>query len=302
MKINKKTGIAYLCLIIVFFCWGSVYVANRYILQTLTPTELACCRFLVSAAALGGTLLAKKEPIRVAKEDWKYMFFIGFMGYYLSMECTLNSVQYAGASLASLINSLNPVVITVFAAFFLKEKMTGRKIFCLILGLIGVLIVSGGASVEAAQLRGVIWGIGSILSWAWTAMYSRRLSARYDALVITFLGISISLLFHIPTAAISWTSHGTPTIWPMIVCCILYSGLFGTAIPQFLWNFALSRLPAGTCSMFYPLMPVFSALLGVALLGEILNARFFLGGALIVSTVIISCLPHPHDSRPPRRS
>lgn len=290
MKTTKSTGIAYLCLIIVFFCWGSVYVANRYVLRSLTPTELACCRFLISSLVLGSAILALREKIHIRREDLKWIFFIGFMGYYLSMECTLISVKYAGASLGSLINSLNPVFITAFAVFFLKEELTKRKVFCLILALIGVVIVSGGASAEGTQLLGVIWGIGSIVAWAWTAMYSRRLSSRYNALVITFLGITISLIFHIPTAAITLTQQGMPPISTTTVLCILYSAVFGTAVPQFLWNFALSRLPASTCSMFYPLMPVFSALLGVALLGETLGLRFFLGGILIVSTVVVNCL------------
>ncbi|MDD6197237.1 MAG: DMT family transporter [[Clostridium] aminophilum] len=49
--------------------------------------------------------------------------------------------------------------------------------------------------------------------------------------------------------------------------------------------------------MFYPLVPVFSALLGVMLLGESLSGRFFIGGAMIVSTVIVSCLPDKRGSR-----
>lgn len=58
------------------------------------------------AAALGGSLMVKKEKIRVERKDWKTFLFIGFMGCYLSMECKLISVQWAGASLTSLINSL----------------------------------------------------------------------------------------------------------------------------------------------------------------------------------------------------
>ena len=52
MKKARGEGIAYAALVTVFFCWGSVYVSNRYILNALTPLELACCRFLVAAAAL----------------------------------------------------------------------------------------------------------------------------------------------------------------------------------------------------------------------------------------------------------
>ena len=289
MNKSSGKGIAYVCLLIVFFFWGSVYVANRYILQELEAMELACLRFLVSSISLGLAILVSGQKIHVEKKDWKYMAFIGFMGYYLSMECTLLSVSYAGASLASLINSLNPVFITLFAAFFLKEKLTANKVICLAIALVGVYIVSSG-DVSGGQTIGVIIGLGSILTWAYACMYSRRLSARYSALTITFLGITISLIFHIPTAAITLASVGIPHITAKILLCILYSGLCGTAIPQFLWNFALSRLEASTCSMFYPLMPIFSALLGVALLGEHITARFLIGGALIVSCVVISCL------------
>ncbi|MDT3843107.1 MAG: DMT family transporter [Bacillota bacterium] len=301
--ISGKTGIAYIALLIVFFLWGSVYVANGYILQSLSPIELACCRFAVAAIALGGAVVRlrtsrpRKEKIHVEKKDWKTFLRIGFIGYFFSIECAMLSIQWTGASMASLINSLNPVIISVFAAFFLKEKLTVKKIFCLALGLLGVLVVSGGPSAEPGQLTGVLWGMGSITTWAWAVMYVRRLSDRYDALMITFLVITISLLFHIPTAAIEVAVKGMPVIHPMTVICIFYSGICGTAIPQFLWSFALSKLPASTCSMFYPLMPVFSALLGVMLLGESLSSRFFVGGAMIVSTVIISCLPDKRGSR-----
>ncbi|MCR4629711.1 MAG: DMT family transporter [Clostridium sp.] len=306
--ISGKTGIAYIALLIVFFLWGSVYVANGYILQSLSPIELACCRFAVAAIALGGAVVRlrtsrpRKEKIHVEKKDWKTFLRIGFIGYFFSIECAMLSIQWTGASMASLINSLNPVIISVFAAFFLKEKLTVKKIFCLALGLLGVLVVSGGPSAEPGQLTGVLWGMGSITTWAWAVMYVRRLSDRYDALMITFLVITISLLFHIPTAAIEVAVKGMPVIHPMTVICIFYSGICGTAIPQFLWSFALSKLPASTCSMFYPLMPVFSALLGVMLLGESLSSRFFVGGAMIVSTVIISCLPDKRGSREQKTS
>lgn len=306
--ISGKTGIAYIALLIVFFLWGSVYVANGYILQSLSPIELACCRFAVAAIALGGAVVRlrtsrpRKEKIHVEKKDWKTFLRIGFIGYFFSIECAMLSIQWTGASMASLINSLNPVIISVFAAFFLKEKLTVKKIFCLALGLLGVLVVSGGPSAEPGQLTGVLWGMGSITTWAWAVMYVRRLSDRYNALMITFLVITISLLFHIPTAAIEVAVKGMPVIHPMTVICIFYSGICGTAIPQFLWSFALSKLPASTCSMFYPLMPVFSALLGVMLLGESLSSRFFVGGAMIVSTVIISCLPDKRGSREQKTS
>ena len=61
---KKGTGAAYACLMVVFFCWGSVYVANGYILRVLTSTELACCRFVVAAAVLGSVMLVRRMATR----------------------------------------------------------------------------------------------------------------------------------------------------------------------------------------------------------------------------------------------
>jgi len=247
---TNDTAKAYLSLLIVFFCWGSVYVANRYVLNALTAPELACCRFLVSSVVLGGILLGQRESLHsVDRKDWPAFLFIGFMGYYLSMECTLLSVQYAGASLGSLINSLNPVFITIFAAIFLKEKLTVRKVLCLVLAIAGVLIVTGGAE-GTGNVPGVLYGLGSILAWVVCVVSIRKLSARYPAVLITFLGITLSLLFHLPTASFEIMRNGLPQVSLLTFLCILYSGVFGTAIPQFLWNYSLSKLPASTCSMF----------------------------------------------------
>ena len=287
---TRGTGSAFAALIVVFFFWGSVYVSNGYILRVLTPLELACCRFLVAGAGLWTLVFIKKEKMTVRKEDWKYIILIAFLGYYLSMDSVLVSVRYAGASLGSLVNSLNPMTISLAAAILLKEKLTLRRMVCLALGLVGVGIVSGGFSAQGDIIRGVLWGLAALLTWAVSASVTRMISHRLSALTITTLAVSVSLVFHIPTLAVELAHTGLPQVQPSLLFFILYSGICGTAVPQVLWSFALSRLPASTCSMFYPLMPVFSALLGVVLLGEHLNGRFYLGGILIVSTVIISCL------------
>ena len=71
---------------------------------------------------------------------------------------------------------------------------------------------------------------------------------------------------------------------------MLYMGIFTTGVAQYLWGKSLAVLDAGVCSMFYPLQPVFSVILGRLFLSEPLRPNFFIGAGIIALTVVINCL------------
>lgn len=87
---------------------------------------------------------------------------------------------------------------------------------------------------------------------------------------------------------ISESTQGRLTIDVSAVLVILYLGFFGSGVAQFTWVKSLSMLPASTCSLFYPLQPVFAAVLGALILGERFTPAFFLGLALISADVALS--------------
>ena len=71
---------------------------------------------------------------------------------------------------------------------------------------------------------------------------------------------------------------------------VLYLGLVGSGLAQYTWTASLAELPASTCSLFYPLQPMFSALLGILLLNETFTPSFLVGLVLISADVILSTL------------
>ena len=74
-------------------------------------------------------------------------------------------IKLAGASTAALINSTNPVVITLLAGFILKESLTVIKRVCLFLALLGTFIITQGAS-GSGEIMGILFMIISVsLLW-----------------------------------------------------------------------------------------------------------------------------------------
>ena len=127
----------------------------------------------------------------------------------------------------------------------------------------------------------------SILSWGLASVYMRRLTAKYPPILVTTYGMAISLIGHIPVGIATAVSQPF-TIDVSAVLVILYLGFFGSGAAQFTWVKSLSMLPASTCSLFYPLQPVFAAVLGALILGERFTPAFFLGLALISADVALS--------------
>lgn len=69
---------------------------------------------------------------------------------------------------------------------------------------------------------------------------------------------------------------------------ILYAGIPASIITTFLWMRAVRQIGASQASIFINLMPLFSALIAMAFLGERVAGFHFIGGLLILAGVIMA--------------
>ncbi len=282
---EKEKGQAYGLLVFTFFIWGSVYVAAKLIAGDIPPMLLACLRTCTGAACVA--LMARKHRhVKIEKKDLWILLLIGFLGYYATVNLVQIGIKLTGASVAALINALVPVSVTIFAALVLREKITPVKLACLALALAGTAVITGGTQ-GGGELVGSIAVLVSVMTWGLASVFVRKLTAKYPPVLVTAYGLCISLLFHIPTGIATYVSQGAK-IDLTAVLVILYLGLAGTGVSQFTWAKCLSVLPASTCSLFYPLQAMFSALLGAAILSESFRPSFFIGLALISADVALN--------------
>lgn len=283
MKQNQKS-LAYVYLIMTFVLWGSLYVVSKFVLGKLPAFTISFLRFVLAFAAL--TLFQRGKTVRIEKKDYGWIFLIGIAGYFVAVGAQLLGTKYAGASLASLLNSLNPVTMTIFAAILLHEKLTLKKIIGILLALSGVYLILGGGAQGSGI--GIFLSLFSVLLWSAVSVLMRRVTQRYDSLQITRYGIGIAAVCYLP-ACLAELSMGEPVSFDLsCVLALMYMGVICTGVAYLLWNKSLSMLEAGTCSAFYPLQPMVSTLLGIILLGEQVQWMFWLGAGLIIAGVLTS--------------
>ena len=123
---------SYVYLLTTFMLWGSLYVVSQFVLGKIPTFTVAMFRYLIAFIALS-LISLKSEKEKIEKSDYKYFFIMGFIGYFISVDCQLLGTKIAGGSMASLINSLNPVIISVMAMIILNEKLEMNKIVGIVL-------------------------------------------------------------------------------------------------------------------------------------------------------------------------
>ncbi|MCI8677375.1 MAG: DMT family transporter [Lawsonibacter sp.] len=283
--IDKSRGQAFGLLFLTFFLWGSVYVGGKLLTQELSPALVACLR--CSTAMVPLLLMARPHlHTKIQREDWKYFILVGVLGYFLTIFLIQIGIALTGSAMASLINALTPVSVTILAALLLKETITPVKLLCLALALAGTAVITQGAGSQS-ELLGIAAVLISVVFWGFASVFMRRLTAKYPAVLVTTYGMAISLIFHIPAGILAYASQPV-AFTPKIVLVVLYLGFFGSGVAQYTWTRCLSILPASTCSLFYPLQPVFAALLGAVILKETFTSTFAIGLALISLDVVLS--------------
>lgn len=128
----------------------------------------------------------------------------------------LLGIKMANASLASLVNAMNPISIIIFASLILKEKFTVNKIVAVIAAVTGTYIILGGAS-GSGQMLGIIFSLISVLTWSLMTVVAKHVNQKYDSLTITTYAIIIAAVCSFPTAVYEYTTVATINLFRMDV-------------------------------------------------------------------------------------
>ena len=102
---NQK--IAFALLFFTFFIWGSIYVTGKMISDDVPASLVACLRCVTAMIPL--YFMSRKHlKTKIDRKDWKYFFFVGALGYFLTVQMIQLGIALTGASMAALINAMTP--------------------------------------------------------------------------------------------------------------------------------------------------------------------------------------------------
>lgn len=291
-KKDYYTGIA--LAVLATLIWSGNFVIARGVNQQIPPVSLAFYRWSLATLLIAPLAIKKfKEEKEIVLKNWKYIFWVALTGITLFNTFVYVAGHYTSAINMALIGTTSsPIFATIMAVVFLKERMNTFRIIGILLCVAGiVLLLSKGSWENLASFRfsvGDLWVLAGAFAFAVYNILVRKKPGGISAINFLFVIFLLGTIILFPAYLTELNVTG-PVQWNgNLYGSIIYLGL-GTSVISFLcWNAALQKLGTGTTVLFGNLIPIFSTLEAVWLLGEQINSIHLISGLLVIGGLIIA--------------
>lgn len=274
--------------------WSGNFIIARFAHDQIGPVSLAFFRWFTATLILIPFVWKKTcNEWPVIKQHGKYLFWVAITGITVFNTLVYIAGHYTTAiNLALIGTTSSPVFATLLAVIFLKEKISTFRILGMILCFTGILLLlSRGSLHTLAGFRfstGDLWILLGALAFAVYSILVRKKPTGISSLVFLFVvfGMGTMMLFPFFLAAsfIGATTHWSFTLLGMI----LYLGA-GTSVIAFLcWNLSIQKMGASRTVLFGNLIPVFSTLEAVGLLGEKISVVQIISGLIVMAGLLLA--------------
>ena len=278
---KKVFGLSFLSV----FLWASAFPLTKVAQQQFTSIPLGFLRCTVAAIFL--IIIGKCCHIRLPQKKHIPLFFVsgglGFTGYMITFNTGILTLTSATSSI---IVAVTPILTAIVASRLYKEKIKPIGWAAIAAAFIGVLILLLWEGVFSINV-GLIWTVGAAIVFCGYNILTRKLSAMgYNALeIVTYSMICGAILLGF------WAGEGLPQLAGAStshIIALIYLGALPSATAYFTWGKAMSyaeRTSEVTNFMF--VTPLLSTIMGFIILHEVPNAGTFIGGAIIIISIVV---------------
>lgn len=283
----------YVKLLLTALFWGGTFVAGRIVSQNVGPFSIAFLRFAIASIFLV-LLTWKIEGKLPALKKFQIIpvILLGMTGIFTYNVMFFKGLKIIQASRASLIIATCPVFITIFSAFFLKEKLNLTKGLGIVISVCGAVVAISKGNINRIFETGL--GLGElyifccVLSWVAYSLLGKTVmnnlsplaSVSYSA-VVGAVALSIPAYFE---GLFQNIMNQSVPDW----LCISYLGVFGTVI-GFVWYYqGVERLGPTKAGLFINFVPIFAILCAFFILQEPITPSLAVGTVLVISGVYLT--------------
>jgi drug/metabolite transporter (DMT)-like permease len=292
VAIHRPRWKTLLAFAIIYFVWGSTFLAIRVGVREVPPFLLAAMRFLVAGLVLYGWTMARGERSPSARQ-WASVSLLAVLIFVLDYGLLFWAEQRVPSGIAAVMLATIPVFMALSEIFLLAtQKLTARLALALLIGIGGVAVLMsrsldiGGAPIDrlgamALIFAAISWSVASALTRKLPLPPSKVLSSGTQMLAGgVFLTIASGALgefrdFH------PWTvSRGA---WLALLYLIVAGSIIGFTAYVWLLHHE-SPTKVGTYGY---VNPVVAVLVGYFLGGEPLGLRTILGTLFVLISVVV---------------
>lgn len=286
---------------IISLSWGTSPIAVRVgIGEGIGPSTMAAGGSLAAAVSVWLMIGLMRRRNLVGPVELRIGLVLALLSVALPQQARYVALANASAGFVTLVNTLIPLGTAVVAHFMLtNERINAGTTFGLMLGLAGVtaliLIGDSGITDGGDPIMAGMMALTSVVLISFAGVYAKRHAGRYSVLGVTGVQLAVG-------SAVQWVValalDGAPLGHSATgLLAILYSGTVGMFLPLSLYYFLIRHVPVVFSSVISYLIPLVAVMAGVVVLNERVQPGILLGGALVLSGVVITDVVRVREAR-----
>ncbi len=271
--------LASFALIIATALWGSSFAITQVVVTQMDLISGMFARSLIAVTVL--FLIRPKSVIKINKSDFKNASVIGIFlgsGYLLQSW----GLQYTTATASGFIAGMFVVFTPLIGALIFRDRIRAITWLAILVAVFGLGIMT---------LRGVGFGFGESITLVTALMWSLQITflSRWGrpeiAWAVTTIQMLVVAVMSLVLAAALGTLEMPPSsLWDELV----YLGAGAGALALLLQTWGQAQVSAVRAAIIFTLEPVWGAIFSVIIVADVITPPIAIGGALIISAMLIS--------------
>lgn len=280
------------------FLVNLIYALNYSIAKDVMPDYIGPSGFIL-LRVIGGSLLFFLTYIFFIKEnvelkDIVRLLFCGLFGVAINQLFFFEGLNLTTPINAAIIMTVSPILVIVFSAIIIKEKITIRKLLGIFLGIVGaatLILKSGSISTDNAFFVGNILIFINATSYSIYLVLVKTLMTKYNPITVMFYVFSFGLIFVLPFGLNELLEVNTQSFSKIIYLKVAFVVICTTFLAYLFNAFALKTLNPSVVSTYIYLQPVLASVVAIFLKSDSLDFIKILSALFIFSAVYLVSIP-----------
>ena len=275
---RRTSLLAALALLGVTAAWGSTFFLTKDLLERVPVLDYLAIRFAIASVAV--FVLFPRAVGRLSRESRRSAVVLGVL-YGVAQILQTAGLAHTAASVSGFITGLYVVATPLFAAVLLRQRIGALTWGAVVLALAGLGVLT---------LSGFSVGYGEALTFVSALLYALHIvglgawSNASEAMGMTIIQlVVITVVCFVATVPDGIVLPATTADWVSVVYMALVAGALAMAAQ----TWAQAHLPPTRSAIIMSMEPVFAAFFAVLLGGEVLTARMLLGGAMVLTAMLV---------------
>jgi drug/metabolite transporter (DMT)-like permease len=263
------------CMVIATILFSGASAASKWLVGLYPVGEVLCLRSFASLIA-GAVMILPVSGLSVFATHRPRDHLARGLSQAISQFCLLFAFSLMPLAGAVAINFSAPLFAALVSIIWLKEPAGFTRGAALVIGFVGVLIVTNPGS--NSLTLGALFALTNAVMYGTVTVAVRGMTRTESANTLVIWQLAVLAFFHSFLLLFGWRSPSA------IDAAMLFGTGFTNAIGQWFWTKALHLAPAPAVTPFYYLMLVWALMFGFFIWGDIPSASLLVGSAIVVMT------------------